>query len=119
MQIAYIAVAAVLSVMLVLSARMKLVRDQRAVDVIGGVVGVPLAAFPLLALLEIAGAVGLLAGIWLEPLGVAAAAGLVAYFIAALASHLRVRDLNAEHLFPGTLLLLMSAAALVLAIIGL
>jgi hypothetical protein len=114
MQAAYIAVAGVLTVMLAMSARMKLVRDQRAVEVIGGVVGVPLRAFPVLALLEIAGAVGLLAGIWFKPLGVAAAAGLVVYFVGALVSHLRVRDLSAQHLLPGALLLVMSVAALAL-----
>ena len=114
MYVAYIAVAGVLTVMLAMSARMKLVHDQRAVDVIGGVVGVPLGAFPVLAILEVAGGVGLLAGIWLKLLGVAAGAGLVTYFIVAIASHLRVRDLDAEHLFPGVLLLAMSVAALAL-----
>lgn len=114
MHVAYIAVAGTLTVMLSLSARMKLVRDQRAVDVIGGVVGVPLRAFPVLALLEIAGWAGLLAGIWLEPLGVAAGAGLVAYFMVAITSHLRVRDLNPEHVLPAVFLLVTSVAALAL-----
>ena len=114
MHVAYIAVAGVLTVMLSMSARMKLIRDQRAVDVIGGVVGVPLRVFPVLALLELAGAVGLLAGIWLKALGVAAGAGLAAYFIAALTSHLRVRDLDPEHVLPAVLLLAVSVAALAL-----
>lgn len=114
MHVAYIAVAGTLTVMLSMSARMKLVRDQRAVDVIGGVVGVPLAAFPALALLEIAGGVGLLAGIWLKPLGVAAGVGLITYFIGAIASHLRVRDLNAEHVLPAVVLAAISVAALAL-----
>jgi hypothetical protein len=118
MHVAYIAVAGVLTVMLALSARMKLVHDQRAVDIIGGVVGVPLRVFPVLALLEIAGAVGLLAGIWLKPLGVAAGAGLVTYFIVATTSHLRVHDLDPEHVFPAVVLLLMSAAALALRLAG-
>jgi DoxX-like protein len=114
MHVAYIAVAGALTVMLSMSARMKLVRDQRAVDVIGGVVGVPLGVFPVLALLEIAGGVGLLAGIWVNPLGVAAGAGLVAYFIVAITSHLRVRDLAPEHVLPAVILLVMSAAAVAL-----
>lgn len=114
MHVDYIAVAGVLTAILALSARMKLVRDERAVDVIGGVVGVPLRAFPVLALIETAGGVGVLAGIWLKPLGVAAAAGLVTYFLTAIASHLRVRDLGAEHVFPAVLLLVMSVAALAL-----
>jgi hypothetical protein len=114
MHVAYIAVAGIFMVMLALSARMKLVRDQRAVDVIGGVVGVPLRAFPVLALLEIAGGVGLVAGIWLKPLGVAAGICLATYFVAATASHLRVRDLSAEHVLPAVVLFVISAAALAL-----
>jgi hypothetical protein len=42
--------------------------------------------------LELAGAAGILARLWLEPLGVAAAAGLVAYFLGAVGGHLHVRD---------------------------
>ena len=76
------------AIMLTMSARMKLVHDPLAVEVIGGVVGVPLRLFPVLALLEVAGGVGRLAGIGLKPLGVAPGTGLVAYFIAAIASHL-------------------------------
>ncbi|GAB7046149.1 DoxX family protein [Catenuloplanes indicus] len=50
---------------------------------------------PVLGGLLGAGATGLLAGFWLAPLGIAAAAGLVLYFAGALVAHLRVgsRDL--------------------------
>jgi DoxX-like protein len=41
---------------------------------------------------EIAGAAGILIGLWLEPLGTAAAIGFVAYFIGALIGDLRVGD---------------------------
>ena len=114
MYVAYIVVAAVFTVMLTLSARMKLVRDPVAVAVIGDLVGVPLRFFPVLALLEIAGAAGLLAGIGVEPLGIAAGACLVAYFVVALGSHLRARDLQAEHVLPAVVMLAVSAAALAL-----
>lgn len=114
MHVAYIIVAGVFTVMLTMSARMKLVRDPLAVEVIGGVVGVPLRMFPVLALLEVAGGVGLLAGIGLKPLGVAAGTGLVAYFIGAVTSHLRKRDLVLGHLGPPMMMLAMSAAALAL-----
>ena len=46
---------------------------------------------PLGALLA-AGAVGLLVGFAVPPLGTAASIGLVAYFVCALSAHLRVRD---------------------------
>jgi hypothetical protein len=114
MHVAYIIVAAVFTIMLTMSARMKLAREPVAVEVIGDLVGVPLRFFPVLALLEVAGGVGLLVGIGLMPLGVAAGACLVAYFIVALASHLRKRDLVLGHLGPGLVMLVMSAAALAL-----
>jgi len=55
-------------------------------------VGVKPDMIPVLALLEIFGAIGLLAGIWNKPLGVSAAIGLTLYFDGALISHLRVKD---------------------------
>jgi hypothetical protein len=114
MHIAYVIIAAIFTVMLVMSARMKLVRDPLAVEVIGGVVGVPLRLFPVLALLEVAGAVGLLAGIALKPLGVAAGTGLVAYFVGAITAHLRKRDLVPGHIGPPVTMLAISIAALAL-----
>ena len=114
MHIAYIIVAAVFTVMLGMSARMKLVHDPLAVEVIGGVVGVPLRLFPVLALLEVAGAVGLLAGIGLKPVGVAAGIGLVAYFLGAITSHLRKRDLVPSHIVPPVTMVAIATAALAL-----
>src|SRR5947209_14133821 len=114
MHVAYIVVAAVFAVMLAMSARMKLVRDPVAVEVIGGVVGVPLRLFPVLALLEIAGAAGLLAGIGFKALGVAAGACLIAYFVVAIASHLRKLDMVAEHILPAVVMAVISVASLAL-----
>ncbi|MEV5985451.1 DoxX family protein [Streptomyces sp. NPDC052051] len=57
-------------------------------------VGVPRAWLPRLATLKLAGAVGLLLGLFydsLRPLGVAAACGLVLLYLGALAFHLRAR----------------------------
>jgi DoxX-like family len=84
--------AILLAAMCVSSASMKLRRYERAVAIIGGTVGVPLRFFPVLASLELAGAAGILIGLWLEPLGIAAAAGLVAYFTGAVTGHLRAGD---------------------------
>ena len=114
MHTAYVVVAGAFTVMLAMSARMKLVSDPRAVEVLGDVVGVPMRLFPVQALLETAGGVGLLLGIGLKPLGVAAGASLVVYFAAAITAHLRVRDLAADHLIPATLMLVISLAALTL-----
>jgi hypothetical protein len=76
------------------SAVMKLRENEQVVAIIGGTVGVPARYFPVLAALEIAGAVGIVAGLWVAPLGVAAAIGLVLYFLGAVAGHLRVRDMK-------------------------
>ena len=84
--------AILLAAMCVSSASMKLRRNERAVAIIGGTVGVPLRLFPVLASLELAGAAGILTGLWLELVGIAAAAGLVAYFIGAVTGHLRAGD---------------------------
>jgi hypothetical protein len=54
-----------------------------------------------------AGAVGLLAGLAVPPLGTAAAIGLVLYFICAVTAHLRVRDSG----FGGAVFFLLLAAA--------
>lgn len=60
-------------------------------------VGVRPQQIPVLAALELAGALGLLLGIWTQPLGVAAAACLAAYFLGAVVSHLRKGHGPAEY----------------------
>jgi hypothetical protein len=55
-------------------------------------VGVPASWLPMLGALKAAGAAGLvLALLGLQPIGVAAATGLVLFFVAAIAAHLRAR----------------------------
>jgi hypothetical protein len=75
-------------------------------------VGVQRRALAPLAVLKVAGAVGLLIGIAVPALGGAAATGLVLFFLAAISAHVRVRD-YASIPFPG-MVLLLAAAALVL-----
>jgi hypothetical protein len=90
--IALVITTALLALICLNSAVMKLRRNEQVVAVIGGTVGVPARYFPVLAALEIAGAVGIVAGLWVTPLGILAATGLTAYFVGAVAGHLRVRD---------------------------
>jgi hypothetical protein len=111
MFIAYAIIAIALSVALVASGAAKLTKQSRAVEAISGRVGVPLSWFPMLASAEIAGAVGLITGLWVPPLGVAAAIGVVLYFIGALIAHLRANDRDvASPVIAG----LLAAAVLVL-----
>ena len=74
------------------SATGELRRAEQVVRIIHSTAGVPLRLLPVLAALEIAGAVGILAGLAVEWLGVAAATGLVLSFVGAVIGHLRVRD---------------------------
>jgi hypothetical protein len=92
MFIALVVFTALLAAICLSSAAMKLRQHEQVLAVISGTVGVPQRYLPALAALEIAGAAGILLGLWLEPLGVLSAAGLVAYFLGAVGGHLRVRD---------------------------
>ncbi len=74
-------------------------------------VGVPRSWLPPLAVLKGAGAAGLLLGllgVW--PLGIAAAVGLVLFFIGALAAHVRARVFHSIA-FPGAFFALAIASA--------
>ena len=69
-------------------------------------VRVPLTWLPMLGILKLAGALGLAAGLaGIEPLGVAAAAGLVGFFVIAVGAHVRARVLH-NIAFPGSYLAL-------------
>jgi DoxX-like protein len=92
--IALVITTVLLALICLNSAVMKLRENEKVVAVIGGTVGVPARYFPVLAALEIAGAAGIVLGLWVAPLGTAAAVGLVAYFVGAVGGHLRVRDLK-------------------------
>lgn len=74
--------------------------------------GLPYSQLFLLGALKAAGAVGLLAGLFIPAVGIAASAGLVLFFLAAIAFALRVRWYS--HLPFPALWLLFAAAALVL-----
>lgn len=91
MFIATTTLSVLLAIALVGSAVGKLTRNPAVIGPVTGV-GVPAGRIPLLAALEIAGAVGLLVGLAWPPLGIAAAVGVVLYFLGAVIAHLRVRD---------------------------
>jgi hypothetical protein len=110
MFIATVVVSALLAALLLVSARGKLARDQRQLKTMA-LVGFPENRLWLLASAEAAGAVGLVVGLFWWPLGIAAAVGVIAYFIGAAAAHLRVRDWRVT---APVVLLVAAAAALVL-----
>ncbi len=110
-------IAIVMSLLLVFSGVGKLRHDPRQVHTIHEVVGVPMRWFPWLAACEFAGAAGLLVGIVWWPLGIAAAVGVIAYFVGAIVAHVRVRDFKG--LTGPALLLLFAVAVLVTRILSL
>ncbi|WP_225801528.1 DoxX family protein [Streptomyces sp. NK15101] len=112
MFIAYVVVAGLLALASAASAFLTFAKNPQVVGSMTKV-GVPEGALPWLATAKAAGAAGLLAGLFVPPLGEAAAAGLVLYFAGAVISHLRVKDFE---LAPAAVLALVSTAALVLRI---
>jgi hypothetical protein len=75
-------------------------------------VGVPEERLNYLAMLLLAGAAGLVAGLFWAPIGIAAAAALVVYFLLAVGAHIGARDM--EHVSTPIAIELVSAAALAL-----
>lgn len=72
---------------------------------------VPHSWYPMLGALKLAGAVGLVVGLWVPAIGIAAAACLVAYFAGALSFHIRAGDSAIQ---PPVALGLLSLATLIL-----
>lgn len=72
--------------------------------------GVPLSwlTFPI-GTLKTLGALGLVVGLWLPPIGLAAAAGLTIFFVCAVYTHVLANDMSGQFAFAGFLLALNSA----------
>lgn len=91
MFIATAVVSGLLALALAGSAGAKLSRHPMVVEMLTGL-SVPTAWMPWLVSAEIAGGVGLLLGLVFAPIGIAAAIGLICYFIGAVITHVRARD---------------------------
>ena len=112
MHTAYLVVTLVFALMVSYSGVGKIRRHPLQVREIHETVGVPLKYFPLLATCEFAGALGLVVGIWVALIGVAAGIGLVLYFVGAVVSHLRVGDFKG--IGSAAFMLVLAAGALAL-----
>ncbi|MFZ2178049.1 MAG: DoxX family protein [Rhodococcus sp. (in: high G+C Gram-positive bacteria)] len=113
MFIATVIVTVLLAVALIGSAAGKLTRNAGILANMDKV-QVPADRVPWLGYLEIAGALGLVAGLFWWPIGVAAAIGVILYFIGAVGAHIRAKD---KELAPAAVLALVAVAALVLRIL--
>ena len=112
MHILYLVITVAFALMVTYSGVGKMRRDPLPVRVVHETIGLPLKYFPLLAACEFAGAVGLVAGIWWPPIGIAAGIGLVLYFVGAIVSHLRVGDVKGV----GSAAFMLALAAIALAL---
>jgi DoxX-like family len=112
---ATIASSVLLAVALIPSARGKLVGDQRQIDGMRAV-NFPVDKMWLLGAAEVAGAAGLVVGLFSWPVGAAAAICLAGYFIGALVYLLRARMAQARALAPAAVMLMVAIASLVLRI---
>jgi hypothetical protein len=105
------AVSILLAALLVFAAARKLSHRESVVRSYQRV-GVPEDKLNALAAILLSGAAGLLAGLWWAPIGVAAAAGAVCYFIVAAGFHVRAHDTG--NLPTPLVLAVLAAAALAL-----
>jgi uncharacterized membrane protein YbjE (DUF340 family) len=91
MFVAAITVSLVLATLLAVTAMRKLSHTENVVRSYARA-GVPEEMLNYLAAILIAGALGLIIGLYWAPLGIAAAIGLVLYFLVAVAFHIRADD---------------------------
>jgi uncharacterized membrane protein YphA (DoxX/SURF4 family) len=114
MFIVAVVVSIVLAVVLSGSAYAKLTKNPQVVESLVGRVGVPEDRLWMLAGLELAGAAGLIIGLFWAPLGIAAAIGVILYFIGALIAHVRAGDTPVASLAPPAVILVVAVITLVL-----
>ena len=77
--------------------------------------GIPWNRYRLISVPELAAAAGVLAGLWLHPLGVAAACGMAVLLAAALVAHGRARD-DIKTMAPAVVAAVITAAYLIVAL---
>jgi hypothetical protein len=114
MFIATVVVSVALAAMLTMSGALKFSHREQVVETYRGV-GVPEDKLNYLAVVLLAGAAGLIVGLFWAPVGVAAAIRLILYFALALAAHFRSHDV--KHAPTPAVIVLIAVAALVLRLV--
>lgn len=107
---AYLIVTVLAAAANIFSATCDFVRYEK-VSIAMARAGVPESWMTTLGILKAAGAIGLLAGIGVPLIGIAAAVGLLLFFVGAIITHLRRGDYS---LGPAIFFLLLAGAALAL-----
>ncbi|MDX6742659.1 DoxX family protein [Actinocorallia sp. A-T 12471] len=106
MFLSYAILTALMSAVLLPSAAAKFLRPKHLMNQMT-TLDLPLAMLPFLGTAQIAGAAGLILGLWYPPLGIAAAVALTLYFLGAVTTHARVHDYKGTP--PALALTLLSA----------
>jgi uncharacterized membrane protein YphA (DoxX/SURF4 family) len=91
MAITTVIVTSCLAALFVFSSSIKLLGVQRSLE-IRDHLGISATLWRLIGVLELAGVVGVLVGLWWPPLGIAAAVGLALLSVGAVVSHVRASD---------------------------
>ena len=112
MRITYVAITIVVALANSYAATLNFIGAE-SVKVVADKVRVPQKWMIPFGILLASGAVGLLVGFAVPALGIAAAIGLVVYFVCAVSAHIRVRDRNVA---GAVSFLVMAVAALVVAL---
>jgi uncharacterized membrane protein YphA (DoxX/SURF4 family) len=111
-----IIVAVALAALFLLSGASKVLRHPASL-VARDELDVPASVWRAIGAAEIAGAAGVLVGLGLTPLGIAAAAGLLILGLGAVGAHRRAHDPTA-HAAPAMLAVLLAAGTLALFVAG-
>ncbi|RIJ70677.1 DoxX family protein [Nakamurella silvestris] len=111
---ATVIVSALLAAMLLGSAFAKFTKQEKVMESMAAV-GVPADRVWMLATVETVGAIGLVAGLFWAPLGIAAAVGVVLYFVGAVIAHIRKKDPQIQ---PAAVLGLIAVVVLVFRIVS-
>lgn len=112
MNIALIILTALLGLATAFSAVGKFTMNPKAADMLHHL-GLTDGKIRMLGAVEVAGALGLLIGIWIPILGQLAALGFVLYFLGAMIAHMRSKD-PVKDLAPALILLVLSVIVTIL-----
>jgi uncharacterized membrane protein YphA (DoxX/SURF4 family) len=114
MHIAAVVLSLLLAVAMLGSGVMKLLGTEQMIENMR-VVNVSVPQMRVLGVLEVLATIGLVVGLWVPGLGIAAAIGAVVYFADAVVAHIRAHE---KHVQPAAVLLVLSVATLVVLLLA-
>lgn len=115
MHIAAVALSLLLAVAMLGSGVMKLLGTAQMTENMR-VVNVSVPRMRVLGVLELLATVGLVVGLWVPAIGIAAAIGAVVYFAGAVVAHVRAHEKNVQ---PAAVLFVFAVATLVVLLLAL